>query len=133
MEDSPMSLSPGKKSVAVVLVVSLLWLGMPPLARAAVIPTDTLIELEETGRLPSAVATMLARADVRAEFLTLGVEPRDVESRLAALSPSELQRLDDRLTALPAGGDGLFVLLGVILVVLIVLEVLGVTNVFTKL
>jgi hypothetical protein len=132
MEDYPMSLSPRMKSIAIVLVVSLLWLGMPPLARAAVIPTDRLIELQDTGRFPATVAAVLARADVRAEFLNLGVAPRDVESRLAALSPSELQQLDDRLNALPAGGV-LLELLGVILVVLIVLEVLGVTNVFTKL
>jgi hypothetical protein len=126
-----MSLSPGKKSIALVLIVSLLWIGMPPLARAAVIPTDQLIELQETGRFPSGVAATLARADVRAEFLALGVNPAEIDSRLAALSAAELQRLDDQLTALPAGG--LFLeILGVILVVLIVLEFLGVTNVFTR-
>jgi hypothetical protein len=127
-----MSLSPGMKSVALVLIVSLLWMGMPTLARAAVIPTDRLIELQETGRFPATVAATLARADVRAEFLSLGVAPSEIELRLAALSPAELQQLDDRLTALPAGGV-LLELLGVILVVLIVLEVLGVTNVFTRL
>lgn len=127
-----MSLSPGKKSISIVLVVSLLWLAMPPLARAAVIPTDRLIELQDTGRLPSNVAAVLARADVRAEFLNLGVAPSEVEARLAALSPAELQQLDGRLNALPAGGV-LLEILGVILVVLIVLEVLGVTNVFTRL
>jgi hypothetical protein len=132
MEDSPMSLSPGKKSIAIVLVVSLLWLGMPPLAQAAVIPTTKLIELQETGAFPSTVAAVLARADVRTEFLALGVTPSGIEARLAALSPSELQQLDERLNALPAGGV-LLELLGVTLVVLIILEVLGVTNVFTRL
>jgi len=127
-----MSLFPGKTPIALVLILSLLWIGMPPLARAAVIPTDKLIALQETGSFPSGVAATLARADVRAEFLALGVDPGEVESRLAALSASELQRLDDQLTALPAGGVFLE-LLGVILVVLIILEVLGVTNVFTKL
>jgi hypothetical protein len=126
-----MSLFPGKRPVTLVLILSLLWLGMPPLARAAVIPTDKAIEFQETARFSSGVAATLARADVRAEFLALGVAPGEVESRLAAMSASELQRLDDQLTALPAGGVFLEIL-GVILVVLIVLEFLGVTNVFTK-
>jgi len=126
-----MSLFPGKRPIALVLILSLLWIGMPPLARAAVIPTDKAIALQESASFPSGVAATLARADVRAQFLALGVDPGEVDSRLAALSASELQRLDDQLTALPAGGL-ILEILGVILVVLIVLEFLGVTNVFTR-
>lgn len=126
-----MSVMPAKRPIVCVLIVSLLWIGMPPSARAAAIPTGELIALQDHRAFPSGVAAALAREEVRAQFVALGVAPAEVEQRLAALSDGELQRLDGELAGLPAGG--IFEVLGVILVVLIVLEVLGVTNIFTKL
>ena len=61
----------------------------------------------------------------------MGVDPAAVQERLAALTDEELQTLEGRLDSLPAGGDALAVI-GIVFVVLIILELVGVTNIFTK-
>ena len=69
--------------------------------------------------------------DVRAQFLERGVSPDEVDARIAALSTEELQTLSMQLDELPAGGS-LLAVIGVVFVVLLILEMVGVTNVFTK-
>ena len=69
---------------------------------------------------------------VRAELERLGVAPADAQARVAALSDSELLALDQRMDELPAGSGALEVL-GIVLLVLLVLELVGVTDIYTRL
>jgi hypothetical protein len=120
-----------RKMVAMLLVLSMSLLGVPAASLAAPIGTDTLVQLEQRGELLSRIQTQLARDDVRAQFLQRGVSPTEVDARVAALSTEELQMLSMQLDELPAGGS-LLAVIGVVFVVLLVLELVGVTNVFTK-
>jgi hypothetical protein len=120
-----------KKMVAMLLILSMSLLGLPAASLAAPIGTDTLVQLEQRGELLSRIQTQLARDDVRAQFLQRGVSPTEVDARIAALSTEELQMLSMQLDELPAGGS-LLAVVGVVFVVLLILELVGVTNVFTK-
>jgi hypothetical protein len=120
-----------KKMVAMLLILSMSLLGLPAASLAAPIGTDTLVQLDQRGELLSRIQTHLARDDVRAQFLQRGVSPAEVDARIAALSTEELQVLSMQLDELPAGGS-LLAVIGVVFVVLLILELLGVTNVFTK-
>ena len=120
-----------KKMVAMLLILSMSLLGLPAASLAAPIGTDTLVQLEQRGELLSRIQTQLARDDVRAQFLQRGVSPTEVDARIAALSTEELQMLSMQLDELPAGGS-LLAVIGVVFVVLLILELVGVTNVFTK-
>ncbi|MBT8430274.1 MAG: PA2779 family protein [Gammaproteobacteria bacterium] len=120
-----------RKMVAMLLVLSMSLLGVPAASLAAPIGTDTLVQLEQRGELLSRIQTQLARDDVRAQFLQRGVSPTEVDARVAALSTEELQMLSMQLDELPAGGS-LLAVIGVVFVVLLILELVGVTNVFTK-
>ena len=120
-----------KKMVAMLLILSMSLLGLPAASLAAPIGTDTLVQLEQRGELLSRIQTQLARDDVRAQFLQHGVSPTEVDARIAALSTEELQMLSMQLDELPAGGS-LLAVVGVVFVVLLILELVGVTNVFTK-
>ncbi len=120
-----------RKMVAMLLVLSMSLLGVPATSLAAPIGTDTLVQLEQRGELLSRIQTQLARDDVRAQFLQRGVSPTEVDARVAALSTEELQMLSMQLDELPAGGS-LLAVIGVVFVVLLILELVGVTNVFTK-
>ena len=105
--------------------------GYLPAARAALIPTRTLIESSAADATRGQLQGMLVREDVRAELVRLGVDPTAAENRLAALTAEELQQLQGRMNELPAGGN-VFALVGVVFVVLLILEIVGVTNVFSK-
>ncbi len=98
-------------------------------AFAALLSTQDLIAMERQTATINALEQALAREDVRAQLLDMGVSPDEVQARIAALSPSELASLNQRIAELPAGAGAIGVL-GVVFLVLLVLELLGVTDVF---
>ena len=119
-----------KQTIVALLVLSMSLLGMPALSIAAPIGTDTLIQLDQRDELLPDIQAQIMRADVRAEFLARGVSPADVDERVAALSTEELRQLKQQIDDLPAGG--ILAVIGAVFVVLLILELVGVTNIFTK-
>ena len=57
--------------------------------------------------------------------------PPAVEGRLAALSEQEVASLADQIESAPAGGDALAVI-GIVFLVLVILELVGVIDIFKK-
>jgi hypothetical protein len=99
-------------------------------ARAAVVSTGEYLASARAEASLGAAGAALARADVQAQLTALGVDPRDARARVAALSPAELAQLNARLDELPAGSDVLG-LVGAVFIVLLILELVGVTDVFS--
>ena len=79
----------------------------------------------------AAIDAVLAREVVQQQMVAMGVSHADAMERIGALSDAELQQLALNLDTLPAGASALGVL-GALFLVLLVLEIVGVTNVFTK-
>jgi hypothetical protein len=75
---------------------------------------------------------MLARESVQGVMIKLGVDPVDASARVQTLTAEELQVLAENLAKLPAGGVGVIEVVGIFAIVLIVLELLNVTNFFTE-
>ncbi len=61
----------------------------------------------------------------------LGVDQAAIEARVARLTDAELRTLAERMDQMPAGGDALAVI-GIVFVVLIILELVGVIDIFKK-
>lgn len=76
------------------------------------------------------ISAVLAEQQVRDQLVRFGVDPRDAALRVAALSDSELQTLDQRIGELPAGADGVLEVIGIVMLVLLILELVGVTDIF---
>ena len=121
-----------KRLLAAVLIVPIALVGIPQTVLAAPIGTQTVIELEAHQSQLDRVTAMLAREDVRQAMIQLGVAPEEAQQRVMALSPDELNLVEQHLNSLPAGGDTLLVILGIVFVVLLVLEVTGVIDIFKK-
>ena len=115
------------------LLVVCLMVGAPLApVQAGIVGTDVAMAMSERADAVSRINDVLMRDDVQAQLETLGVAPEQALERVASLTDAELAQLDARLGELPAGGSVLG-LIGAVLVVLIILELLGVTNVFTGL
>lgn len=117
--------------IALVLAFNLIPVGGIQSAQAAVIGSLAHAEQSARGDRIERIQSFLARDSVRGELLGRGVSPADVELRLSSLTDSELALLEERIDALPAGGD-LLAVIGVVFVVLLILELVGVTNIFQK-
>ncbi|MCE7901654.1 MAG: hypothetical protein DYH20_03105 [Gammaproteobacteria bacterium PRO9] len=107
-----------------------LGLGLQTTATAGVIgTTDYLAAQDRAGNLAD-INAALNREDVKAQLIALGVDPAAAAGRAAALSDNELAEVAHQVNTLPAGGDGLLAVIGVVFIVLIVLDLVGVTHVF---
>ena len=119
-----------RRACVTLLSASLISLGMQAPAAAGVVGTAEAIASQDGGARARVDAT-LARADVRAELERMGVDPAAIQGRLDALSEAEVATLAGQIGEAPAGGDALAVI-GVVFVVLIILELVGVIDIFKK-
>jgi len=117
--------APVHRLLAAFLVVCLINLGLVHSAGAAVIGTPLLVQLEDRTAAVSRIQSSLAREDVGKALVQLGVDPEQAQERVLALTDSEVAQLDEQLAKLPAGGDGGWILLVIVLTVLIVLFATG--------
>jgi len=115
-----------------VIALQLVSLGFVATPQAGVVSTETLLQIEQRAEHRNQVDRFLMRQDVRDEMIQLGVAPEVVQARLAMLTDREIEALAMRIDSLPAGGNVVAVI-GVVFIVLIVLELVGATNLFTKL
>ena len=120
-----------RRSCVALLSVSVVSLGFQQPALAGVVGTADAVAATRAADPRATVDATLARADVRAKLVELGVDPSAVEGRIAALSDAEVASLADRIETAPAGGDALAVI-GIVFLVLIILEVVGVIDIFKK-
>ncbi|PUB86827.1 MAG: hypothetical protein DBP02_02355 [gamma proteobacterium symbiont of Ctena orbiculata] len=121
-----------KRFLILTLALNTALIGFPSLVLASPINTMTVIKMDERVMHTERIRSTMTRDDVRSTLVGMGVNPAEAELRLDALTDAELVMLNQQIDELPAGGSVLGVL-GAVLIVLIVLELLGVTNVFTRL
>ena len=117
--------------VVYMLCLALLNVGSPLVARAELIGTLQAVEATTRAQDLATVNATLARDGVRAKFAALGVDPAQVDTRVAALTDSELRQLSTQMAGLPAGADALAVI-GIVFLVLLILELVGVIDIFKK-
>ncbi len=118
--------------VVLLQILALLVASTAGAAQAAVIGTADHFAQQSRSAQLEIIDAALTRDVVQQQMVAMGVSHGDAMARVNALSDSELQQLALNLETLPAGSSALGVL-GALFLVLLVLEIVGVTNVFTKL
>jgi hypothetical protein len=101
-------------------------------AQAALIGTEDVLQQRDLSLAREKVTRFLERRDVRQQWASLGVSPREAEARVAALSDEEIARIAGKIDQMPAGQSPIGVVFTVSLIILLVLlvtDILGVTNV----
>ena len=123
-----------RRRVALALAMALFLLTWPiDAARAALITTEQALAGEVAGDERERVAAFLARDDVRAQMVALGVDPTEAAQRVAGLSDAEVARIAGHLEQLPAGQGAIGAVIGaavLIFLILLVTDLLGLTDVF---
>ncbi len=120
-----------RRACVALVTLSLVSLGMQAPAVAGVVSTAD-AALSARGESPRAlVEATIARADVQDKLAELGVDATAIEGRLSALSEQEVATLAEQIESAPAGGDALAVI-GIVFVVLVILELVGVIDIFKK-
>ena len=118
------------KPVSHLVVLSLLALNLYlPAAHAGIIGTEAVVNAAQAQQNRERLHNAFSRDDVQAQLLARGVDPAQVQARLDSLTDEEVQTLATNMDQLPAGG-GVVGALVLIFLVLLVTDLLGLTNVY---
>ena len=119
-----------RHALVLAMSLNLITLGWAPAVNAEVVSTAAFNQSLTRDARIAHVNNFLSQDNVRGQLVGLGVDPKDAQARVASLTDAELATLNQRIDTLPAGGDSVFVVLGVVFLVLVILELVGVINVF---
>jgi len=119
-----------RNSLVVVLAASMLAAPLHN-AQAGVIGTQQYLTAVDREATRQRIDAVLAREEVRSRLEQYGVAPATLDERIAALTDQELQLLATDLESMPAGGS-LLGALGIAFIVLLILELVGVIDIFNR-
>jgi hypothetical protein len=120
-----------RNSLVALVAASLCAASLQSAANAGVISTQQYLTVLDREATLARIDAVLAREEVRSRLEHYGVDPVAAEERMAALTDQELELLATELETLPAGGDILGAL-GIAFIVLLILELVGVIDIFSK-
>lgn len=123
------SLRKMSRALSALLALSMTLLSLPMTANAAMVGTTAVIAEQQVTIDRAQLTAALDRADVQQQLVAMGVDVQQAKDRVAALTDEEVTALNGKIGEIPAGGDVLGVLL-VIFLVLLVTDILGLTNIF---
>jgi hypothetical protein len=124
-----MGLQKARGALMRLVSVSIVCMGFAQAAPAGMIGTAYMLEDESRAASVSRIEVLLARGDVARQLEAFGVDQALVVERLNGLSHAELLQLEGQLDSQIAGGD-IIGLIGAVFVVLLILELVGVTDIF---
>ena len=120
--------------VSPILAAVMIYTSVPLApAVAGLVTTDQLIDLQTDASNRDRITDFLTRQDVRRQMTDLGVDPSEIESRVAALSNAEAQSIAGKIAEAPAGQGAMGILIVtavVVFLVFVVTDMTGVTDVF---
>jgi len=120
-----------QRMAALVMTIAILAAGTPVVGYAGIIDTATVVESQQREADLATLSAGLNRADVQERMVAMGVDPAAVEARLASMTTGELRQMAEQMEQMPAGGDALAVI-GIVFVVLLILELVGVIDIFKR-
>jgi hypothetical protein len=118
------------KLLSAFMVLSLAAWTVPPQAIAGMIGTEEVASTQLVSTDRATLVALLEREEVQRQLEALGVDPVDAQSRVAALTDDQARDLAARIDELPAGGIDVVGIVFTVAIVLLVTDLLGLTNVY---
>lgn len=118
-----------RKTIAQLLAGLMAYLTIAP-AYAGLVGTETLLNGAHTEQQREVLRGLLRRAEARDILAGYGVSQEWAVQRVDRMTDQEIRQVATQIDHLPAGGDFIVVFLLVVLI-LIVLEAVGVIDLFT--
>lgn len=118
-----------KKTGTLMLAASLLGASVVP-AQAAMVGTAQVIAAEQGTLNRARLASMLERGDLQRQLTAMGVDIQQAKDRVAGLTDAEVAQINQQIDKMPAGADSILGVFLTILVILIITDLVGWTDVF---
>jgi hypothetical protein len=118
-----------KKTGAALVAASLLGTAVAP-AQAAMVGTAQAVAAQQGALDRARLASLLEREDLQRQLGTMGGDVAHAKARVASLTDAEVARINQQLEQLPAGSDSVLGVLVLILIIFIITDALGATDIF---
>lgn len=119
-----------KRIMTIMAVSSFLVMSVQAPAYATLVSNSEIQVANQVEQKRDQIHSLLAREDVKKQLLTLGVDPSQIEDRIGQLSDAEVLAFHEQIEEAPAGG-----VLGAILLIIVIfmlLDIAGATDVFPR-
>lgn len=111
------------------LAVLMLSLSAHSLVHAGIVGTNDLVSAQQTALEREQVRDWLARDDVRNQLTGMGVDVDAAQARVDSMTADEVSTMAAKMDEMPAASGALEVAV-LVLLILILLDVAGVTDIF---
>jgi|TARA_R100001369_G_scaffold44550_1_gene70660 predicted Zn-dependent peptidase len=118
-----------KKPVMYTMMAAFLAGGIHAPASADMVDNKQLAMQSELQMQRDSVMSLMAREDVQSTMMAYGISASDIENRINNLTEAELLQIQGQLDQLPAG-EGVLGAVLTILLIFILLDLAGVTDIF---
>ena len=121
------------KPTAIFLSFYMLMLACPyQSAVAAMIGTESIINVDRNQSPRDYLNDLLAREDFQAVLISQGIDPQEAQARIDSLSDAEVNDIVNKLDQLPAGGflGTLLIVVALVFIILLFTDVAGYTDIF---
>jgi hypothetical protein len=111
--------------IALIMIILTLLLSVPyQAAFAAMVDTETMLDMSRSQEARETLKQFMVRQDVRSAIVSQGLDPLEADARVNSLSDAEVIQLADQIDQLPAGGEALGLLVTVLVIVILVLVIM---------
>lgn len=121
-----------KKLVVYSTIIVMNLFMFQSVVHAGIIDTTSMLQSENRVVALDNARRFVLQDDVARVLLDFGVDQQAALQRVSSLSDSELIYLSEKIDQAPAGA-GVVEVVGIVFIVLIILELVGVTDIFKKL
>lgn len=111
------------------LAVLMLTLSIQSVGHAAIVSTTDLVSAQQTSIDREQVRDWLAREEVRDQLTSMGVDVDAAKARVDSMTPEEVTNMAANMDEMPAAGGVLEAAL-IILLILVILDIAGTTDIF---
>lgn len=118
-----------RKAFTSFFLVMFALLSVQAPAFAGVVTTEQLVAEQRADQQRDAVQSFFTREDVQAQLAARGVDAVSAQSRVASMSSSEVSSLYQQIDTMPAGEGGLGLVISLLLIFML-LDIAGVTDIF---
>ena len=116
------------KHIAILLVVSMSFISMIPRVEASFIPSDESYSLILKEKEMAVIQRVLEHKIVKGRLHALGYSEREISERLNQLSDDEIHGLASQIDSLVSGGNGLGLVIGLLVIALLVILILKLSD-----
>ncbi|MBI1422026.1 MAG: PA2779 family protein [Gammaproteobacteria bacterium] len=118
-----------QRLVSSLLIMLMLSLGVSRISMAGIVTTEQLVDAQQVSAEREQIRDWLARDEVRKQLTTMGVDVKAAQGRVDSMTAQEVHAMADNMKNMPAGAGALETAV-LVLLILILLDIAGVTDIF---